>query len=72
MRSVEELRLDMPVPINDPADGASAIEIEQWKLAFKKQTEQVEVYQNFMAGLFNLLLGQCTELLKDKLMARAE
>ena len=25
-----------------------------------------------MAGLFNLLLGQCTELLKDKLMARAE
>lgn len=62
----------MPEPINDPAEGASAIEIERWKLAFKKQAEQLEIYQNFMAGLFNLLMGQCTELLKDKIMACAE
>ena len=32
----------------------------------------MEIYQNFMAGLYNLLMGQCTELLKDKIMARAE
>ena len=57
VRSVELLRLDMPTPIGDPADGATAIEIERWKLAFKRQTKQIEVYQNFLAGLFNLLLG---------------
>ena len=27
VRSIEELRLDMPAPINDPADGASAVEV---------------------------------------------
>lgn len=32
----------------------------------------MEVYENFLAGLFNLLLGQCTEILKDKLMAHPE
>ena len=62
----------MPGPVANPPDGATPIEVERWKMAYKKQLEQTEVYQNFLAGLFNLLLGQCTEIMKDKLQARAE
>ena len=72
VRLVEVLQLDMPEPVNDPTEGASAIEVERWKMAYKKQAGQNEVYRNFLAGLFHLLLGQCTEILKDKLQARAE
>ena len=72
VRSIEMLQLDMPAPVADPAEGATAAEVERWKMAYKKNIEQVEVYQNFLAGLFNLLLGQCTEIMKDKLRARLE
>ena len=72
VRSIEVLHLDMPAPVADPAEGATAAEVERWKMAYKKIIEQVEVYQNFLAGLFNLLLGQCTKILKDKLWAHPE
>ena len=38
----------------------------------KERAEQIDVYNNFLAGLFNLILGQCTKLMKDKLHTRAE
>ena len=41
-------------------------------MVYKKQLEQTERYQNFLAGLFKLLLGLCTKITKDKLQAWAE
>ena len=32
VRSVEVLQLDMPGPVNDPAEGATAIKVEHWKM----------------------------------------
>ena len=69
VRLVEMLQLDIPAPIKDLAEGATVVEVEHWKMAYKKNVKQVEVYQNFLAGLFSLLLGQCTKELKDKLRA---
>ena len=38
----------------------------------KERAEQIDVYNNFLGGLFNLILGQCTKLMKDNLHTRAE
>ena len=50
MRSVEVLQLDMPAPVGDPAAGATAVEVERWKMAYKRHAEQTEAYQNFLAA----------------------
>jgi hypothetical protein len=38
-----------------------------WKLEVKEYRVKEQKYSNFRAGLYNVVLGQCTEALQDKL-----
>jgi hypothetical protein len=43
------------------------IAFEMWKLEVKEFKVKEQEYFNFLASLYNVVLGQCTEVLQDKL-----
>jgi hypothetical protein len=47
-------------------------EMELWKLKLKSFQIRTEEYDNFHAGLYNVVLGQCTEALQDKLRSHSD
>jgi hypothetical protein len=55
-----------PTPPADP-DPTNRIAFEIWKLEIKDFRVKEQEYSNFRAGLYNVVLGQCTEALQDKL-----
>ena len=65
-QAVRDLTLDDPTPPEDP-DPANLIAFEMWKLEVKEHKVKEQEYSNFWAGLYNVVLGQCTEALQDKL-----
>jgi hypothetical protein len=64
--SVKRLELVIPTAHNDP-DTTNLLEFEVWKLSIKEFAHQTKVFNDFKAGLYNLILGQCTDALEDKL-----
>ena len=48
----------------DP-DLANQLAVEVWKMELKEHQEKVQHYANFRAGLYNVVLGQCTEALEE-------
>ena len=40
-------------------------QVELWKLDIKEHKAQMQEYSNFWSGLYNLVLGQCTEALLE-------
>ena len=40
--------------------------LEYWRMDLKKYSEREAKYTSFRAGLYTMVFGQCTELLKDK------
>jgi hypothetical protein len=38
-----------------------------WKLEVRDHRAKAQEYTNFRAGLYNVVFGQCTEALQDKL-----
>ena len=48
------------------------IALEQWKFELKKHDEQSKVYRDFLANLYSIVLGQCTEALVDKIMSHTD
>jgi hypothetical protein len=70
-QAVQDLELTMPVAPADP-DPANTIAFEMWKLDLKEHRVKEQEYENFRAGLYNVVLGQCTEALQDKLKSHTE
>ena len=64
--AIKTLQLSMPTPPNDP-DPTNMLEMEMWKLSIKEHIHKTKVFTDFKAGLYNIVLGQCTEALEDKL-----
>jgi hypothetical protein len=60
MQAVEDLTLADPAPPIDP-DPGNALAVELWKIQVKEHHEKMQQYENFRAGLYNVVLGQCTE-----------
>ena len=56
----------IPTPPADPAAG-DTIAMERWKIELKKYDEQTEVFTDFLANLYSVVIGQCTEALADKI-----
>jgi hypothetical protein len=63
-QAVRDLELMMPTAPDDP-DPTNTIKFEMWKLDIKEHRVKEQEYEKFRAGLYNVVLGQCTEALKS-------
>ena len=66
VQAVEDLELTDPNPPVAP-DATDPLAVEIWKLEIKEHREKIMQYANFWAGLYNIILGQSTEALEDRL-----
>ena len=69
--AVIKLELDDPEAPPDP-DPTNQLQFEIWKLDIKEHRTKLQEYSNFRAGLYNVVFGQCTESLQDKLKSHQE
>ena len=68
---LENLTLVDPTePANPPAGDQVAFEL--WKMDLKEYREKLKVYANFRAGLYSLVLGQCTDALQERLKSHQD
>ena len=70
-QAVRDLHLDNPTKPDDPKT-ESMIAVELWKIEIKEYFVKTQEIANFRAGLYNVVLGQCTELLQDKLKSHPD
>ena len=60
--------LDLTNPVEPPApDPANLVAFERWKYVNKEYMTKMQEYMNFCSGLYNIVMGQCTEVLKEHL-----
>jgi hypothetical protein len=71
VQAVEDLVIQDPVAPADP-DLANQLAFEVWKMELKEHREKVQHYTNFRAGLYNIVLGQCTEALEERLKSHQD
>ena len=65
--------LELTDPEEPPApDPANLIAFERWKYEYKEHMNKVQEYTNFHSGLYNLVMGQCTESLKERLKSHKD
>ena len=65
--------LDLPDPTEPPApDPANPVAFERWKYEYKEYMSKVQEYTNFRSGLYNLVMGQCSEALKERLKSHED
>jgi hypothetical protein len=60
-RAVDDLELVMPVAVANPGPNGTNVEIEIWKNDCRNFRERTQAYNDFKAGLCNVVLGQCTD-----------
>ena len=63
---LETLALVDPTEPDNPAE-CNQVAFELWKMDLKEYREKLKVFANFRAGLFSLVLGQCTDALQERL-----
>ena len=63
---LERLSLVDPTPPENPPEG-NQVAFEIWKMDIKEYREKMKVFANFRAGLYSLVLGQCTDALQERL-----
>jgi hypothetical protein len=68
---IEGLQLTDPQAPTDP-DPTDPIAVEKWKLALRQHENRVQVYKIFRSSLYNLVLGQCSDALQDKLKSHRD
>ena len=65
--------LDLPDLTEPPApDPANPVAFERWKYEYKEYMSKVQEYTNFKSGLYNLVMGQCSEALKERLKSHED
>ena len=65
--------LELTDPEEPPApDPANLVAFERWKYVYKEYMNKVQEYTNFRWGLYNLVMGQCTESLKEGLKSHED
>jgi hypothetical protein len=71
VRAVNNLSLDMPVKPTPPSEDDKAA-FEDWKLDNRDYREKSKIYKNFKAGLYGIVLGQCTKALETKMKSHPD
>ena len=69
--AVDTLQLNDPKEPPAP-DPANQVAFERWKYVYKEYMNKVQEYTNFRSGLYNLVMGQCTEELKECLKSHED
>ena len=70
-QAMRDLKLGaLTAPANP--DPNNALAFEMWKLDIKEHRVKEQEYANFRAGLYNVVLGQCTDALQDKLKSHTD
>ena len=65
--------MDLADPIEPPApDPGNQVVFEQWKYVYKEYMNKMQEYTNFCSGLYNLVTGQCSEALKERLKSHED
>ena len=57
-------------PVDPPISDALAL--ERWKIQIKCYEDQWDVYRDFLANLYNLVISQCMETLEEKIKSHAD
>ena len=68
---LENLALTDPIAPDNPPDG-NQVAFELWKMDIKEYCEKLKVFANFRAGLYSLVLGQCTDALQERLKSHCD
>ena len=65
--------LDLADP-GEPAapNPGNQVAFERWKYVYKEYMTKVQEYTNFCSGLYNLVMDQCTEPLKERLKSHED
>ena len=71
VKAIKALELDMPLEPDNP-DETSAVAMERWKVKFKKYNEETDAYNDFLAHLYNLVMGQCTVRLEEHIKSHGD
>ena len=61
----------MPLEPDNP-DETSAVAMERWTVKFKKYNEETDAYNDFLAHLYNLVMGQCTVGLEEHIKSHED
>jgi hypothetical protein len=64
VKGLQALSLDDPQP---PTDPHPTDPITVGKISLRQHESKLRAYQNFRAGLYNLVFGQCSDALHDKI-----
>ena len=65
--------LELTDPEEPPApDPANLVAFERWKYVYKEYMTKMQEYTNFRSGLYNLIMGQWTEALKECLKSHED
>ena len=68
---LENLALVDPATPDNPPDG-NQVAFELWKMDIKEYHEKLKVFASFRAGLYSLVLGQCTDALQERLKSHRD
>ena len=68
---LESLILVDPTPPENPPEG-NQVAFKIWKMDIKENREKMKVFANFRAGLYSLVLGQCTNALQERLKSHQD
>ena len=68
---LESLILVDPTPPENPPEG-NQVAFKIWKMDIKEYHEKMKVFANFRAGLYSLILGQCTDALQERLKSHQD
>ena len=74
---IQELSQELQIAIAETAiapssaDTASPIEVKEWEFEYKVVEENRVAVEGFWSSLYSILLGQSTDIMKDKLKAHS-
>ena len=70
VRSIETLTLDMPTQPDAPDDENDRVASVLWKFELQEFRDKTQVYNDFKAYVYNVVFGQSTDALQNRLKSQ--
>ena len=73
VQSITSLELEMPEEPDTPDEAtAGVVSITLWKQALLDHKERTQVYEDFKAYVYNVVIGQSSDALQDRLKSHEQ
>ena len=72
IQAIDDLELEDPEEPELPENENNRAEFEIWKIERKEWHDTIKVYDDFRAGLYSIVLGQCSEGLEQKVRSHED